>query len=127
MRIGPEFKKAGKEYVDSVKNAGKETWHSKDAGELLGNILMVQPAKLALNIFGITTKTALKISGILALNTLKLAGKGIAMLPIFPFAALKKRPFDSKNYKQMAEDAHVTFAQQDVYQAPTTESLSNAA
>ena len=71
MGIGGEISKAGDRYVDTVKNAGKETWNSKSAGELLGNVLMVQPAKMALGIFGISMQTSLKISGILALRGLK--------------------------------------------------------
>ena len=123
MEIGPEFRKAGGEYLKAAGDFGTEILRSKDAGDLLSKTLFLGPTKLMLNIFGITTKTALKISGILALNTLKLAGKGLAMLPIFPFAALKKRPFDSDNYQQMAQDAPITFAQQDVYQNSSVESV----
>jgi len=108
MGIRGEIGKAGKDLADLPVKAGKETWNSKGAGELLGNVLMVQPAKMALGIFGISMRTSLKISGILALRGAAALGKTAMALPMFATGGVN--PFKPQSdYNQMARESRISF------------------
>ena len=71
-------------------NSGRETWDAAkkfDAPNLFWNLGIEQPAKVGLNILAISTKTALKISGLLLWRTMKTGAKTLAMLPLIPIEA----------------------------------------
>jgi hypothetical protein len=106
MGIGGEIQRAGRDILGAAQGAGREVLGSKTGPEMAAEILLVQPAKIALNIFGISMRTALNISGILAWNTAKLGMKGLAALPMLPFGT-GKGSAQSNNYESMARQSPI--------------------
>jgi hypothetical protein len=104
MGIGAELSRAGNDLFGTAKQAGSEILHSKTAPEMAAEVLLVQPAKVALNVFGISMRTALRISGILAWEGAKTAGKALSMLPILPFGTGR----NAGGYERMAREAPIT-------------------
>jgi len=112
MGIRSELGRAGNDLIGTAKQSGREVWQSlksKDVGEFAGEVLMEQPAKIGLNILGISMRTFLKISGLLAWRTAKLGLKGLAHIAFLPMAIDRER-FNPTDYSRMAREAPVEIA-----------------
>lgn len=85
-----EIGKGVKDMLEVGSNAGSETLASKSAGEALGHVLIEQPAKIALNMLGISMRTSLKVSALLGWNVIKGGARLLAAAPILPMPGKNK-------------------------------------
>lgn len=109
MGIRGEIGNAWEGTKRTFANSGRETWDAAkklDAPAFFWNLGIEQPAKVGLNILAISTKTALRISGLLLWRTVKTGAKTLAMLPLIPIEA-ERESFDAQNYAAMAREAPI--------------------